>query len=572
MRLWLDNNKLYHPLSVPVLLVAVILAVYFPALYGGIHPIDDPGIISFYSTSPPLLSIILPGNGYYYRPLLELLFWLDNFLWAMEPRTMHLENILLHCANSVLVFLLVRKLLGGTEKPFRLLTLLVVLLFALHPVNVEAVAWIAGRSDLLLTLFVLSACYFGISWLDKQRWQDMVAALMLFSAALLTKETALAFGAVAILMILVWPGTATMQQRKAAVGILMIPGILLMVLALFFRSGTSALSRLISGIDSHAAQGIYEAVIAFGFYIRKLLVPVPLNFAILEVHPNNALIGFVLVPILIWMFCRNRQAALLLTFAVLLILPAVVVAVRQIAWTSFAERYLYLPSAFLALGLAVLSQSCRKQYRQPITFFALLVIAGYATISIQRTMLWSDKLAFFQDAVIKSPKFGSVYHSLGGILMQNGDIDQASEMYANAERLNKRDSMQYPIKAGIMGTMLAKGEYLEAKKYFYQLFKEKRAAPADFLELIYLAESKQINSLSGNAKALLAADLLETLDLLNQKSYDPFWLYRSGQISLVIGDKVKAVDFFQRSYASASADAHYREAALIYLRKLEIAQ
>ena len=91
----------------------MILAVYYPAMLSGIHTIDDPGIFSLYSTSPSLATILLPGNGYYYRPLIELSFWLDNRLWGMEPVAMHLENILLHCVNSLLVFLLACKSAKG---------------------------------------------------------------------------------------------------------------------------------------------------------------------------------------------------------------------------------------------------------------------------------------------------------------------------------------------------------------------------------------------------------------------------------------------------------------------------
>ena len=551
-----------------MLLLAVILAVYYPAMFSGIHTIDDPGIFSLYSASPPLSLILLPGTSYYYRPLVELSYWLDNRLWGMEPVAMHLESILLHCANSLLVFLLARKVSNDLGKKFPLIPMLTALLFALHPVNVEAVTWIAGRTDPLLALFVLSASYFWLRWLDEPRWRDMVATLVLFGAALLTKETALAFGAVVVFLTFGWPGTATVRQRMTAIGIMSVPALLLVMFALVFRSGTSGLSRFVSGTDLQVGQGIWDALIAFGFYARKLVVPVPLNFAITEVHPIYGLAGVALLPVLWWMFRNCRMAGILFISAAFFVLPALLIAVKQIAWTPIAERYLYLPSAFYAVGLSVLIQSSWKKFRGPVVLIMLLLLTGFAYISLQRTMLWNNKLAFFQDAVVKSPSFGSVYYSLGGVLVEKGDINRAVQAFTTADLLNKRDSMRYPIKSGIMGTMLAKGENREARSLFFQLFKEKKDAPADFLELLYMGDSKRINMLSGNDKVLLAVDLLETLDLLNQKRYDPFWFYRSGQVSLIIGDKVKAADFFSRSYTAAPADAHYRGAAGIYLHKL----
>ena len=165
MKSWPNNSWLHYPLSIPVLLIAVVLAVYYPALHGGIHPVDDSGIFALYSASPPLSTILLPGNGYYYRPIIELSYYLDSLLWGMEPATMHLENILLHCANSLLVFLLARKILVKQNNETLAIPLLVALLFALHPVNVEAVTWIAGRTDpLLACLYSLPVifCYAGL--------------------------------------------------------------------------------------------------------------------------------------------------------------------------------------------------------------------------------------------------------------------------------------------------------------------------------------------------------------------------------------------------------------------------
>ena len=186
----------------------------------GIHPVDDPGLFAKYSASPPLSNILLPGSSYYYRPVVELTFYLDNLLWGMEPVTMHMENIMLHCANTLLVYLLACKIYTDDES--LLVPLFPALLFALHPVNVEAVTWIAGRTDPLLALFVLSASYFWLRWLDNPRWPDMFATMTLFGVALLTKETALAFGAV-LLLTVVWNGTDTGRQRLSVVAMMVVP-------------------------------------------------------------------------------------------------------------------------------------------------------------------------------------------------------------------------------------------------------------------------------------------------------------------------------------------------------------
>lgn len=562
-----SNNLLGQPLLVPVLLVIVILAVYYPALHVGIFSIDDPGIFALFSASRPLSTILHLGNGYYYRPVLELTYYLDNLLWGMEPVTMHLENILLHCANSMLVYLLARRIYSNYETP--IFSLLAALLFALHPVNVETVTWIAGRTDPLITLFVLSATYFWMRWLYKPRWQDMTASILMFVTALLTKETALAFGAVVLLLTVAWPGSASGRDRLKAVGVVILPAAVMVIISLLFRSNTSALSRFLSSTDFQFTNIVGQVLISVGFYAKKLIVPYPLNFAITDVHPMYALLGLALFPFLWWIFRHYRLSGVLFISAVLIIMPATLIAVKQVAWTPFAERYLYQSTAFVALGMAGICEAWQRKYPVLIPSVIVLVLCGFAISNFQRNLLWKDSLSFFQDAVVKSPEFGSVYYSLGGILMQQGEIDRAVEAFANADRLNKRDSMRYPIKSGIMGTMLAKGKYLEARVYFFKLFNEKKAAPANFLELLYIADSKMLESIGNERKVPLAMDLLETLSLLYQKKPDPFWLYQSGKISLVAGKANVAAEFFRKAYDTAPDGAHFKGAAKTYLIRLE---
>ena len=579
MKSWHSNSLLQHPLSAPLLLVAVILAVYYPALLSGIHPVDDPGILAHYSTSPPISAILLPGNGYYYRPILELSFYLDNLLWGMEPGIMHLENILLHCANGLIVFLLAARRLGGAStaptihiiicRSNTLIPLLAALLFALHPVNVEAVAWIAGRTDLLLTLFILSSCFFWLRWIEKPCWQDITGALLLFAAALLTKETALAFGVVALLLVLVWPGSATVSQRYKAIAITIAPVVLIVILALVLRKGTNGLSRFLSGADLQFVQSTWQALIALGFYVRKVVFPFPLNFAINVVHPLNGIFVLALFPFFWWVFRQYRRSGVFFTAALLLVMPALLIAVKQIAWTPFAERYLYLSTAFVALGLVGICEEWKRKCPVLLRTFFVVLLCGSAIFSFQRNLLWKNPLSFFEDAVAKSPEFGSVYHSLGGLLLQQGEVDRASEAFITADRLNKRASMRDLIRSSIMGAMLARGNNLEARIYFFQLYKNKKAAPDVFLDLLYKADGKRFESMENDGKAVLAQDMLETIGLLYLRKPDPFLLYQSGKIALAIGKKNEAADFFRRAYSTAPPDAHFKAAAKTYFLRLD---
>lgn len=564
------DNKLPHPLFVPVLLTAVILAVYYPVISNGFHSIDDPGIVAFFSSSPSLFDILLPGSSYYYRPIIELSYYLDSSLWGLEPSVMHLENILLHITNALLVFLISRKIAAIYPQRSPYIPVLAALLFALHPLNVEAVSWIAGRTDPLAAAFILSSSFFWLQWLDNPKWQHAVCTIVLFALGVLTKETSLAVLPVSLIILLVWPDVSKRRRRITAGVIIGLSVVVAAVLvALMWKYGVLSLGRFLSYHSFDIGEWAHTTVIAFGFYVKKLLLPLPLNFAITEVNPVYGLLGGLTLVLLAAALVVRPLPSLFFAASALMILPALLAATKQIAWTPFAERYMYMPTAFLCIGMSRLLFLLPQKAANLLLSLTVMVILVAGGVSFQRNLLWKDKRAFFQDAVAKSPGFGSVYNELGGILLQERQLSQAADAFAAADRLNKRPSMKMLIKSNIMATMVAQGSFVAARDYFFLLFGDKKAATVVFLELLYAADGKRLESIEKEGKVLLAYDLLETLEILNLKKPDPFWFYRSGQIALITGNHDVAADFFRRAYVAAPIDAHYKGAAKTYFLRLE---
>lgn len=563
------DNRLPNPLFAPVVLAAVILVVYFTSIGSGLHSIDDPGIVARFSSPPPLSEILIPGKSHYFRPVIELTFFVDSKLWSMEPSVMHLENILLHIVNTLLVFYISRKtaLRYPESNPF--IPLLAALLFALHPLNVEAVSWIAGRTDPLAATFILSACFLWLHWLENLTWQYAAGTAVLFVLGVLTKETALAFLPVSLLILFMWPDVSARKKFIAAcwTGALIVSAVILFFL--MRENGVVSFGRLFFSNGVDAADLCRITLAAFGFYVKKLFLPLPLNFAITEVSSVYGLLGGMILVLVAGALMVRSFTALFFAASALMIVPALVAASLQITWTPFAERYMYMPAAFLCVGM-----SCLLSARPPKTIkvmmpasIILIIIAGY--VSYQRNVLWKDKRAFFEDAVTKSPQFGSLYNELGGLLLQERQAAKAAEAFSAADRLNKRPSMKMLIKSNIMAAMVAQGSFVAARDYFFGLFGHKKEAPAVFLELLYTADSTRLATIKEPEKDLLALDLLETLELLYLKNPDPFWLYRSGQIALAAGKTNHAANFFRKAYTAAPDDAHYKGAARTNYQKLE---
>src|ERR1039457_1226707 len=105
-------NLTVRPRLKLVLTLLIILAVYFQSISHPFSRFDDPGILDVYGLNSTLswLDIITPGGGFYYRPFVNLSYWLDFQLWGMDPTFMHLENIVVHLVNVLLVFLIASRL------------------------------------------------------------------------------------------------------------------------------------------------------------------------------------------------------------------------------------------------------------------------------------------------------------------------------------------------------------------------------------------------------------------------------------------------------------------------------
>lgn len=571
MNLWLDKSLKHRFLLAHLLLCAVIVAVYYPVMTDGIHTMDDPGIISLYSTSPPLSQVLIPGQGYYYRPLVELSFWLDNLLWGMQPSVMHLENVLLHVANAMLVFLLARRICGRYQGTHPLLPLFAALLFALHPLNVEAVGWIAGRTDPLLSLFALCACAFWLKWLDEQGWVPLSLAVLFLAGAVLTKEVGLALIPVALVFAFsrsAAPLAVLRRNLVNAAAVTSLIGLLLMLLVLFLRGSSLAVSRLLAPGEGVAPDTALKVLAALGFYCKKMFLPLPLNFAITEIPAPYAFLGAGTVLLSLLALWKRREPAALFIAAAIMVLPALVLVLRQISWTPVAERYLYLPTAFLSLGICNVLALQRQSVLVKVAPFLVLLLLVAALASRQRNVLWQDKLLFFQDAVAKSPGFSALYNELGTLQLRDGRVAEAAQAFATAERLNKRPSTAYVIKGNIMATIIAKGDFSGARSYFFKLFPDKREAPPLFLEMLQEADGKRLTSMSGAERDALARDMIGTMGLLHERSGEFFWLYQSGKLAVTLKSYPEASAFFRRVYRDAPPDAHYRLATQKQLQNL----
>jgi tetratricopeptide (TPR) repeat protein len=303
---------------------------------------------------------------------------------------------------------------------------------------------------------------------------------------------------------------------------------------------------------------------AFGFYTKKIFLPLPLNVAIREIDPLYAIVGIITLCILVVAFRRIGIPGIFLALAVLFTLPSLVVAATPIAWTPFGERYLYIPSALAVIGSLELSYRFLEQWKAAKIFVPIvsiiIVIASIATIN--RGKLWGDNLALIEDIIAKSPDFGVARNEYGVLLIKDGRYDEAERQFRIAADQINQDSVNRIIHLNLIGVKIHGKTPNEARTIILNAIGNKSDGDADLLKLLYKCDESILGGTGPlETKRKIVTELIEINDNLYLKTHEPHCFYRSGQLALSIGNKHDAAAYFRNAYENARPDAYYREPA-----------
>lgn len=554
-----------------------ILAVYFQSISHPLSRFDDPGIVNAYGLNGTLsfLDVISLGDRFYYRPLVNLSYWLDFQLWDMQPSAMHLENVVIHVVNALFVFLITTRLPKSSQSS--LLPYCSALVFGLHPINTESINWIPGRTDVYAGLFVFIAIYCLIRSLQEQ---STLYAFIAFGSAftgILAKETAIMFLPAAFLLSMTWPVVTNDVSRykiwrsRFIIAPIMISFVLfisLLMLVYIKGHGNNAVS-LIFDVKSDV---FLRSLEAFGFYVKKMFLPLPLNVAIVAISPLYAVAGIIFICMLVVSFRRIGIPGNFLILSVLFSIPALVIAVTSFAWTPFGERYLYIPSAFAVIGCLELFQRFMMQRNMAkLYFISVSIIATFFTVAtIQRGILWGDNLALLEDIVAKSPNFGVARNEYGVLLKQDGRIKDAEKQFEIALQQKNKENVNRVIRRNLSLLKIYGKSSADARFILLSEVGNKADGDIELLKQINRYNEEFFREAASLAdKKNIVADIIEMNEIIYQKTGDPYYLYRSGQYALFIGDKDKAAAYFREVSENDRSKPDYREMALKLAKKLE---
>ncbi len=549
-----------------LLLWLVVLGIYYPAIFAGVNSVDDQRMfISLEQmVQAPWVQLFYPTGGLYYRPLLMLTFRLDYLFWGQEAGFYHLENLLIHGANATLVFFILFRLARPrAEQPTgSVWPLLGALLFALHPIATESVDWISGRTDLLGGFFVLAATLVLMHAVQEGRLAMVAASLPLLAAAVTSKEVMVFFLPAACFLVWRFGRGFSGTWRLRAVALLAVPfacagGIFLAARWLRYGAG-GELDRLIHQYHYGAFDTVRVFFKVLGFYAKKLLLPLPLNFAIRQVNDQYVWLGLiVLLVAFILLGLRHPGIDLVLT-SWYLILPGILIALIGVAWTPLAERYIYLPSAFFIMGMIVLLSRLDvpwlKSSLPALSIAFLLFPAGMATA--QRNLTWQDNAALFGDTMSKSPQFAAMNNELAIALINSGELQRAAEILEEGKHLPSASPLLYINQARIR---MMQGDLDGARAELLEICQDKDMANIEALKMLANLDEQRLRE-EGTTKDILP-DLVETYRKITVRTHNPALEYRMGQLLLAMKEHQEALRYFKGAYERAPADAFYREAA-----------
>jgi hypothetical protein len=399
--------------SAALLVLVAATAAYLPALGNG-FVWDDPLILenqlpAFRTWADVLVPPRnLPHSGsFYYRPLVFSSYLFDRWAGGGSPIAFHATPIILHALASGLLLLLLWHLLGRRTW---LAPTLGAAMFAIHPVHVEAVAWMAGRGDLLATIAVIGALLAWGRWWEEGRTLWLVVGSAALLLGLVSKEVAAAGVVLAAALPWVWPAPPS-ARRRAAWPLWSAIGAAVLLFALL-RGTAFSLTPGATRAPSPSSVTV-ELVSALGFYVAALLFPLQPGVVLSAVPTGGGAFALGIVGTIVFLggltVALWRRAFLpawgLLWIAVALA-PALLLVVRYISETPLAERYLYLPSAGAAVVIGWAASKLPARWRPSATIAAAVILLAIGFVTASRSLVWRDEISFWSNAVALAPDEG----------------------------------------------------------------------------------------------------------------------------------------------------------------------
>jgi tetratricopeptide (TPR) repeat protein len=430
-----------RPLVLAIVLAVAVLAVYLQVLNFEFVLLDDPVYASgnkYVQAGLTLQNLKWSFAGFHdanWVPLTWLSLMLDTDIYGPRPGGYHATNVLLHVVNTLLLFAVFAQ---ATQNPVR--SAFVAGLFALHPLHVESVAWIAERKDVLSTLFGLLSLLAYVHYANRGRAWRLAVSWICFVCSLMSKQTLVTLPFV-FLLLDYWP----LRRRALRLLVEKVPFLavsaVFSVIAVFAQA--SEQEALASLAKYSLATRCLNALVVYVAYLRKTVAPYDL--AVFYPHPGASLTwaagltaaAILLAVSLVSVVWIRKWPFLFVGWAWYLGTLVPTIGIVQIGGQQMADRYTYFPLIGLFLAIVWLIPALLPDgalLRRIVPGTAVAVLGLFAVATFVQIGYWRDSVTLYRRALACAPDDPFVLSSLGYALVLHHEVPEGLALLDAAVR------------------------------------------------------------------------------------------------------------------------------------------
>jgi protein O-mannosyl-transferase len=497
--------------------------------------------------------------GKYYRPIVSTTYTIDYALWGLTPKGFHFTNLLIHLIACLLLFTILKELFKNYKYGI-FASLISVLIFSAHPIHTEAVSWISGRTDSLVTLFFFASFLYYIKFDDNRRNSFLIVSLVFYVLGLLSKEMIITMPVIVFLYGFIYKKkkfNEIIKNWKTYFYFILVSIIYLYIRYLVLKDVPDRDSYLYFYGQS-ITTAIATMLKTVPIYFKLLFYPVNLlyhyNGTVPDAHSffeAQVIIAeiFILVLIfsIIYFYKKDSIISFCIAFFVITLLPVMNIIPTM---NFMAERFLYLASFALSVVIAYLiSKYINEKKYFPFFIISLLVIIILSYLTFQRNAEWKNNDTLYSTA---EGIDGSVLLvNVGNIYANKKQFDEAEIRYRKAIEIRdnnllahhnlgqiflikgKLDSAEIKFKKGIEIDSLAPDGYFQLSNLYQQEGRNEEAikqlerlqtispdyrGSKEVLSNLKLSGMKGQNNIPPNIKPPVAHN--EKLSMLEKRSYE----------------------------------------------------
>jgi protein O-mannosyl-transferase len=474
-----QTNRPWPTIGICIALAGLTWLVFGQTLWHDFINYDDPRYV--YENTRITSGLSISGivwafthiHSLNWHPLTTISHMLDCQFYGLNAGWHHFTNVLLHSLAAVLLFVALRAMTGGPGRTGSIWrSAFVAAVFAIHPLRVESVGWIAERKDVLSGVFFMLTLLAYVYYVRLPRVGRYLLVVFVFACGLMSKPMLVTLPFV-LLLLDYWP----LDRIKGRGWKRVLEKIPLIAL--------SAVSSIITFVVQKEAVGrteelpilerINNAVVSYALYIWQMLWPV--NLAVFYPHPENRLPLQEIIPSLLVLVCitavviilRKQRPYLMTGWLWYLGMLVPVIGLVQVGWQGRADRYTYLPQIglYMAVTWAVADLTVSWRYQRIILSTAAILTIGVLTWRAWiQTSYWRDSETLFRHALAVTTNNDVAENNLGIVFLRQGKLDEAISLLQAAVDLRPDNS---PAHENLAKALLQKGEVADALTHYQKL-------------------------------------------------------------------------------------------------------